>query len=220
MLQPSAYESQSLIDLISGRQRLFLQAEEYAKGAYLYQSGEPADYVYVVLKGRVKLRRQGNGLGRSIIFRIACANEIFGVLDFFNRSEKRRSEAVVMDKATRLLPIRISSFMTILEENWRLQLALSKTFVRLQNDLQFTYYNLQTRDTYKKVLRALKRLAKQYGVSTENGTLVTAFTHQELSEVIGVSRQSVTSAMNKLQRDGLIQYRRQWILIKIPKEDL
>lgn len=99
MLQPDAYKPQPLIDLISSRQRLFLQAEEYSKGAYLYQSGEPAKYVYVVLKGRVKLRRQGNGLGRSIIFRIACANEIFGVLDFFNRSEKRRSEAVVMDKA-------------------------------------------------------------------------------------------------------------------------
>jgi len=64
----------------------------------------------------------------------------------------------------------------------------------------------------------LRRLAEQYGVSAENGTLVTAFTHQELSEVIGVSRQSVTSAMNKLQRDGLIQYRRQWILIKKPKK--
>lgn len=220
MLQPDVYNSQSLIDLITGQQRLFLQAEEYDKGAYLYRSGEPAKYVYVVLKGRVKLRRQGLGMGRSIIFRIACANEILGVLDFFNRSKKRRFEAVVMDKATRLLPVHISSFTAILEENRQLSLALSKIFITLQNDLQFTYYNLRSRDTNKKVLKALKRLAEHYGVSTDSGTLITAFTHQELSEVIGVSRQSITSAMNKLQRDGLIQYKRQWILIKMHKKAL
>lgn len=199
--------------MIDNIHRLSLTTERYAKGAYLYNKGESAKHLYLVVSGKVKLQIAGTTPGRAIILRIVRTNELLGILDFFDAEETRRCDAVIMDDDTVLRPILFLTFIQIVNNDWQLQLSLGKLFAELVGELQFVYENLRLRDTYTKVQRTITRLARKYGKATPKGIEITAFTHQELSEIMGISRQSVTTALSQLQRDGLVVSKRQYILV-------
>jgi CRP/FNR family transcriptional regulator, cyclic AMP receptor protein len=57
----------------------------------------------------------------------------------------------------------------------------------------------------ERVMFVLSQLAETYGERWEDGILITIpFTHQELSQVVGASRVSVSNVMISLQEKGII----------------
>jgi CRP/FNR family transcriptional regulator len=186
-----------------------LKPQVYAKGAFIYKEGDQAKYLYMVLKGRVKLLKRGRrGSTRNVILRVVQPHEEFGILDFFDASLIRRYDAVAMDNEVILSPTLFSEFKIVLENDLQLQTKLCREFIQMSNNLWFTYQNLNLNYTIDKVTIALKKLASSYGKATDNGVEVQGYTHQELAEVIGISRQSVSTSLAYLQKEGFLRYRR------------
>jgi len=57
-----------------------------------------------------------------------------------------------------------------------------------------------------KLKNLLVRLAKKYGEEKDGGiTISTKFTHEQLAEMIGISRPTMTELLNKLEKQGFIK---------------
>ncbi len=66
-----------------------------------------------------------------------------------------------------------------------------------------------------KVISIILICAERFGEQRKDGIFVKIpLTHQEIAKLIGVTRETVSIEMKKLQRRGLIDYKSKHILVK------
>lgn len=107
-----------------------MKPQVLTKGAFIYNEGDPAKYLFTVLKGRVKLLKRGKrGSTRNVILRVVQPNERFGILDFFDASHVRRYDAVSMDDEVILSLTLFSDFKVVLDNDPQLQMRLCQEFL-------------------------------------------------------------------------------------------
>jgi CRP/FNR family cyclic AMP-dependent transcriptional regulator len=76
---------------------------------------------------------------------------------------------------------------------------------------------LGTRSATERLERLLVFLATVFGIKEESGTAIAAsFTHAELANLIGSTRQWVTVQLARLQERGTVRYNRGLLLIRDP----
>ena len=72
-------------------------------------------------------------------------------------------------------------------------------------------------DAHTRLINLLQRLAEIYGDTSKEEILIDMqITHQEIADMIGVCRQTVSTMMAKLKRTGIISANRKGIAIKSP----
>lgn len=95
------------------------------------------------------------------------------------------------------------SAKVIPKENWH-QLTDSM-IMHMQRSEEFLKI-LHCRHTELAVMHILNWLAKRFGCEVDRGYLINLrLTHQELSEIIGTTRVTMTRILNSFERQGLIQ---------------
>lgn len=196
-----------------------LRQKSYKKGSYIYHQDEAALGVYRVLKGRVKLQKKSSK-PRSIIFYLIHPSEVFGMLELLMDKRKRRCDAIALDKEVIIEYIPLSEFKKNIENDPVIVLSIIQILVNQEKSNWSKYCELQTRNNYKKVFRAILKLAKKRGIQTPKGIALKGMGHQDLANYIGVSRQSVTSTLIKLKQENKIEYNRKQIIITSIKEML
>ena len=211
MLPNEQNENKSILD------KLFEQSDSskvYRKGEYIYREDEQARGIFRVQKGRVKIWKLGSSFTRSLILYFAHASDTFGIIDFFKEGTKRRCSATAMDDEVIVQFVPLSKVESFLYRNAEFRQEVFNLLANMEQINSEKYKELQSRDIDERVFRALQYLAKRKGVLSKDGILLPNITHQDLSDYIGISRQSVTFSFNKLKEKGLIDYDRKQIIIK------
>ena len=77
---------------------------------------------------------------------------------------------------------------------------------------------LGTRSLFDRLIHVLIHLADTHGIPERNGELsiAAAFSHAEISNLIGATRQWVTISLNRLQEQGVISQKRGMLVIRKP----
>ncbi len=77
---------------------------------------------------------------------------------------------------------------------------------------------LGTRSVSERLAQLLLRLAELYGEPDENGGVAIAphFTHEDLSHMVGSSRQWVTTTLDRLQKSGIVEIRKRQVVVLKP----
>ncbi len=71
------------------------------------------------------------------------------------------------------------------------------------------------KDIQARLSRQLLKLSDEYGVKTKEGTLISfQLTHKELADMIGSARENTTLALNRFEREGILDKSRYRIIIK------
>lgn len=178
----------------------------FAKGEIIYLPGDEQGKSYLLLSGEVKLYRSSEG--KKIVIQVLKSGDFFGDLSFAHGPSSlfmenfakavTRSEVCTLsiDDLSRLLSRQPSFTMVLLlavrdrlhqAESKIRDLAVSSAQVRLINEL----------------IRHSIRHGKDTGGFLE---LEDRLTHQELAEMIGVTRETVTKTLQTLQADGFLEY--------------
>lgn len=200
--------------------KLFEQSDSskvYRKGQYIYREDEQARGIFRVQKGRVKIWKLGSSFTRSLILYFVHASESFGIIDFFKEGKKRRCSATAMDNEVIVQFIPLSKVERFLYRDAEFRQEVIQLLVQFEQTTFEKYVELQMNLIDEKVYRALQTLAKVKGKRTEAGIILETIIHQDLSDYIGISRQSVTNSINILKALGLIEYNRKIILVKNTK---
>src|SRR5690606_8888875 len=87
---------------------------------------------------------------------------------------------------------------------------MAKKILDLQSRLQVVISG----DVQQKVIQSLLHLVQEYGIVKEDGILISIpLTHQDLANMLGMSRESVNRVLNQLKKEKILSINRKGILI-------
>jgi CRP/FNR family transcriptional regulator, cyclic AMP receptor protein len=187
--------------------------QEFARGRVIYGPDRPADRLFLLVSGRVKINTT-RADGYETIGRLISPEGLFGEAVLIGG---RPTESAITLEAATVMSWTRDEIEHLTEREPRLGLALSQYLVRQCISLQERIESMAVHKTPERVMIALIQLADQTGtVQPDGATRVPSLTHRTIAEYIGTSREIVTYQMNRLRRLGLIRYTRRYIEVMSP----
>ena len=173
-------------------------------GAIVYQEGQPAEGVFIVCQGQVKLLMSSPD-GRSVIFRIVNPGETLGLsATLMGRVHESTAETVVDSHLSFVGRTKLLDFIGRHKE------ACARAVYTLSGLHQSAcerFRSLAFGQT------AMSRLANFFleirQKSTGPGKLVQlSLTHEELGQTLGISRETVTRILGDLRKRRILRFHR------------
>lgn len=189
----SEAESQKISSLCSERQ--------YPQSARIFSEGDPTDALYIVKEGLVKLVSISEK-GTETILHILEPDEIFGEL--LLAEEKRPFMAVVLEDVVATVIPR-DKFLTLLSSIPTVAVNFARLLSRRLEKVEKELAAFSHSWSYHRLAKVLLELSEKHGEEVSTGTLITLrLTHEDLANLIGTTRETVTTQINRFERMGLL----------------
>jgi CRP/FNR family transcriptional regulator, cyclic AMP receptor protein len=185
---------------------------KFTKDKFIYIEDDLCTHVYLIVDGRVKLGHYLDD-GREVVSAILTGGEIFGELALAGE-EKRRDFAQAMTETT-VCPLTIDELKELMVTNRDLSFKILKLvglrLMKLERKLELLVF----KDARTRIIEFLKDAASWKGTKVGFETMIkTKLTHQDIASLTGTSRQTVTTILNDLKDQNLINFDRRKILIR------
>jgi CRP/FNR family transcriptional regulator, cyclic AMP receptor protein len=175
----------------------------YPKGAVLFVEGQDPRGVFVICSGRIKLSA-GSAEGRSLILRIAEPGEIVGLPGTIsNKPYEVTAEAL---EPTQANFIRRSEFVDFLRRNGDAALRVAEVLTGIYQATcrEVRYLGLSGSAPEKLARFILDLLPQKTGEDVHERVTLT-LTHEEIGEMIGATRETVTRILASFKRKKYIE---------------
>jgi CRP/FNR family nitrogen fixation transcriptional regulator len=167
----------------------------YNAGAEIYGQAEPADYFYQVIEGAVRSHKLLSD-GRRQIGAFHLPNDIFGLEHGFHRFT---AEAIV-DTTVRLMK------RDSLERVTKTDFAIVRRLLNMTTDnLQHAENHLLLLGRKTAVERVAAFLLEMHGRLPKEGVMALPMTRRDIADYLGLSLETVSRALSKLQRKGYLR---------------
>jgi CRP-like cAMP-binding protein len=171
-------------------------------GSAVVAQDEPGDAMFVIMTGRVKVVIFGES-GREVTLSLLRAGESFGEMSLFDHAP--RSAHCLAIEPTTLLVLSREDLMRHITAHPRTSINLLGEMARRLRRADETIAQLALCDVNERLVHRLVALGREEGSSTPEGLTVRRRpTQQELANMIGSCRETISRAFNQLARDGLI----------------
>ena len=175
---------------------------EYKEKQIVYAQGDPANSIFYVHTGQVKVTVISN-LGKEAIVAIRGPHEFCGE-EAMNGAPLRLASAITMSPCE-IIRLETQTIVRLLHENqefadYFLTHLLTRT-ARIEADLVDQLFN----SSEMRLARALLLLAN-YGGDIDNEPIPVMVNQDTLAALIGATRTRVNFFMNKFRKLGLIDY--------------
>lgn len=176
--------------------------EEVKKRQPLYLPGDPSTNVYFLKQGRVKISNT-DASGKEITFELLEAGDVFGELEALD-GVPRATAAEAMDDAL-ICAIPRDAFTRYLATHPAVTVELTKIIGLRLRKIQSRVEDLVFRDVPARLAHLLIELGKSDGVADAAGIRIKAkLTHQEMANLIGCSRETVSATLGQFRDQELI----------------
>ena len=186
------------------------------KGQHIFRDKEEVNTVYIVLKGKISLYKLSENSNKKVIFilgRDKIINEV--ILDDLPSS----TNCEVFEEGE-LLTINRLDFLELMKEDFELTISVVNSLSIKVRRLYRQLKNTTPLKIEKKVAAKLWKLAKDYGVTTEDGILIDLnITITYLADLFGSQRETISRALGQLEDLKLIKFISKKIVI-IDKDKL
>jgi CRP-like cAMP-binding protein len=182
-------------------------------GSVLFQEKDPAQYVFLLLKGSISLGRV-HLRGKDFILKILNDQELIVEYQLFKPSPHYQFYAKTMTDCEMIF-IKKEQFEEFIKNDPEAMSALvawlSTGYLKAQMKCQDLIMNGKKGGLYS----ILIRLSNSYGIKTEDGILIDLpLTHQELANLTYGTREVIQRALKGLREKEIITYDNQKFTIK------
>jgi CRP/FNR family transcriptional regulator len=184
----------------------------YPKGATLFVEGQPARGVFILCSGRVKLSTSSAD-GKTLILRISEPGEVLGLPATVTGSCYELTADVIEPAQANF--ISRNEFLNFLKEN-------GEAALRVAQQLGETYHaavsEMRTiglsHSAGEKLARFLLEWAANYPEEKGQIRIKLTLTHEEIAQMIGSSRETVTRLLADFRKKQLLQVLGSTLVIK------
>ncbi|MBI5307592.1 MAG: Crp/Fnr family transcriptional regulator [Planctomycetes bacterium] len=189
----------------------------YHNGHIVVQQSNPGDTFFIVVSGCVKVTLLSKD-GKEIILSVLKKGDFFGELSLMD-NEPRSANVIVVEDSTLFQLTQKQFHQLITTYPDILKKVLKELCTRLRHADE-KIGGLAFLDAYGRTISVVLQLAHERGIKTKTGIEIScAPTHQELSSMVGVSRETITRIIKVLKENKtLISYRgRKVVLERYPE---
>lgn len=210
---PIPFEAIPILASLSGDQRAALsplcELIAFEKGATIFGEGDPAEKIYFLFAGRVKIVKASRD--RELILEILGPGEPVGAVAVFER--RPFPAAAVALEPCGLVSIPERSFFALIEKNpeitRRLLAGLTLRLITLNRRLAD-----MTGSVAYRCARLFETLAARIGQKRERGVfLPLPLSRQEIADLAGTTIETAIRVMSRWQKAGLIETEKDGFLI-------
>jgi CRP/FNR family cyclic AMP-dependent transcriptional regulator len=184
----------------------------YPKGAFLFVEGQTPRGVFVICNGRVKLSASSAD-GKALILRIAETGELIGVPGTIAGQPYEVTAEALEPIQANFIPR--EEFLHFLREHGEAALKVAEILCHIYHATyqEIKYLGLSG-SAAGKLARFLLDRAGSDGQKNEAVRLTLTLTHEEIAEMIGVSRETVTRLFTSFKKKNLLQVNGSRLTIK------
>lgn len=182
--------------------------KQYKKNDYVFQINDSANQIYLLTNGWVKIA-QDSGDGYGVTLSLHQAGNMFGLAEPLSHMVKRTKDARCLSNC-QIISLDVPSLFLLMKQHPELSLSITAV---LSHNILHTQ-NLVGTLINKPVPWRLASLLIEFSEERNDKRYVELpITHEEISFLIGCSRQSVTEILNKWRSQQLIDYNRRKVII-------
>ena len=180
-----------------------VREQHYRKNATIFHINDPGNALFILKSGLVKITIEDQH-GREIILRILYPTDFFGEMSLLDGMP--RSATVITQEPTDALILYREHFLRLVDRSPKILLNVTATLSRRLRRMNELIRSLAFYDVYGKVARVLLNLVTEKGRATERGMVIDLrLTQQELAELAGMSRETMTRTLRDFQQAGVVR---------------
>lgn len=186
--------------------------KNYSKKNIVFHEGDYGDALYIIKNGRIKIAKVAID-GREKTLTILKAGDFFGEMAIFD-DMPRSATAEAMDHDVKLLSISKNDFEQLIMSSPSIAIRIMKDLTRRIRQVNEQVQDLAFKDVHGRVASTIYNLLRtEKEVSKNPKVSQLKMTHQDLANMVGSSRETVTRALNRLQDEGVISISHQQISV-------
>lgn len=190
--------------------------EMVERGKTIFFPGDPAERVYLIRRGAVRLSRVYES-GEEITVALLRENSLFGVLSLLTGHRSDRFYHSVAFTRVEMLTAPAASVRQAIESDSGVGLLLLQGLSSRILQTETMIETLTHRDMSSRLVSFLLVLCRDFGVPGDRGiTIDLRLSHQAIAEAIGSTRVTITRLLGDLRNSGLVEIDRKKITVLDP----
>jgi CRP/FNR family transcriptional regulator len=185
------------------------------RGATLFQENAPSQGVFVICTGQVKLSCTSRE-GRTLILKLAVPGDVLGLGAVI--SESKYEVTAETAQPTEVKSIRREEFLQFLKKHGEASMHVAKA---LSEEYKSAFFDARRLALSGSTAGRLAGVLLEWGRAESCGKaemrLTMALTHEELANLVGCSRETMTRMLGRFKREKLI--RMNGVSIHIPSPE-
>jgi len=173
----------------------------FPKNKTIVEEGLAGDYMYLICEGRVKVTKL-SGDGREKILEMLEAGSFFGEMSLLDSAPRSASVKALTD--VRILALARKDFLSALRRSTDLALEVIKELTQRLRQQDEQASSLSFQRVKERTQGLLLRLARSEA-SAPDRLATPSLTHQQIADMIGTSRETVTRAVKGLKQEGWLE---------------
>ncbi|RMG69916.1 MAG: Crp/Fnr family transcriptional regulator, partial [Nitrospirae bacterium] len=184
-----------------------LKIKRFKKNEVILFEEDTNEYMYAILSGRVKVFRSTED-GKEIILAVHREGEFFGEMSLIDRKTSPATVVALTDSVIALLSRR-DFFKLIRNQTALLEQLLQILCGRLRDAWQ-KMEMLNFKNAAQRVKILLLMLIKDHGKEQTSGDILLdiKLTHQDIADMTGLTRETVTRVLDRWQKDQEIEVKK------------
>src|SRR5438105_13352497 len=186
-----------------GRITVGKQELTFRKNEKIFRQGEPADSIYFIQTGRIKVSVV-SATGKEAVLAMPGPHDFFGEGSLVMQS-LRVSTAETVEPST-VFRVEKRAMIRSLHEQPELSEKFMASLLTRNIDLEEDLCDQLFNHSEKRLARVLLKLARLREHDVALDASVPVLSHETLAEMVGTTRSRITHFMNKFRTMGLIEY--------------
>jgi CRP/FNR family transcriptional regulator, cyclic AMP receptor protein len=179
------------------------------RAAAIFSVGTPANHVYFLDSGLVKIEKTTDS-DKEILLGVVAAGELFGEQGLLGESVFTASAKVLESGVAYSIPTDVfQRFCERRPDVWRL---LLQHFLGRKDELERKIEHLCHSDVKQRLVYYLEDLARLNPTHEAGGTVI-HISQNELASLVGATRETTSTTLNALARQGLIALGHRLVMI-------
>lgn len=192
-----------------------VQRRTYPPGTTVFQEGDTGEALYILAQGMIKLSKIDLG-GHEKTLAILQPPEFFGEMALVGEVS-RSATAVTLGEVEAYLLFQ-DDFNKLITHYPSIGLNVTMTLARRLRGMDDEAQILSYKDAQGRVAYVLLRLYRNGVIEfSDDDRALVRLTHQELANLAGTSRETVTRALKVLEGEGVIETRPKEIFLSDPQ---
>lgn len=175
--------------------------KKYEKDEIVLMQHEPGDSLFILLRGKVKVVLFSKD-GKEVILSTLGAGDYFGEMSLLDG--KPRSASVIASENSEFAILKRDNFIKLIKNYPNIALKLLSEFSNRLRTADKKISSLALMDVYGRIARAIMELAEKDGVKEGNDYIIERPTHQNLANMAGTTRETVSRVLRDFIQSGYI----------------
>ncbi|NNE28235.1 MAG: Crp/Fnr family transcriptional regulator [Saprospiraceae bacterium] len=206
-----------LFDSLTGSEKELLgqmvELKSKSRYSYVYLHGELSDKIFFLIKGTIKIGCHSSE-GKEVIKTVLHPLAMFGEMGVVGEPT-RRDFARVMGSEAQFFVLKVEDFKRLMRSNYALGNKVLNLVGQRLRSAEDRLESLIFKDARTRIVDFIRDAASKRGRQVGFETLIKhSLTQQDIANITGTSRQTVTSVLNELKKNNQIHFTRKSILVR------